>query len=252
MNTTKPTTRPMSCLEFRRAKLSDPARLSAEAAAHMRDCALCQAFARGIDATDRQAARALAVPVPEGLAERVILHATGRAPRTAAQTWRTWALAATVVLSTAIGLRWLTQPATPYDLAAMAIAHVEHEPEAFTTLRDADPARFSAVLAEFGADLRAPVGTVRYIRRCPLPEGFGWHIVFETEQGMVTLILVPGHRGGGRDGYEEKDGMVAMAREAGKGHYVIVTHDRRTLESVDSMLKQRINWTAYRADRLPA
>jgi len=37
---------------------------------------------------------------------------------------------------------------------------------------------------EFGGTLKAPPGTVRYIRLCPVEETHGLHIVFETPEGL--------------------------------------------------------------------
>ncbi len=244
-NRTHAASQEMNCLAFRRAKLADPNRLSAAARAHEQGCPGCLAFARRIDANEKRIVRALTVPVPEGLADRVILGATGRRP---SSPYRLWALAATVVLSTGIGLAWFARaPVEPqYNFAASAIEHVKHEPESFTTVKDADPARFATILTDFGADLRAPIGTVRYIKLCPVPEGTGWHIVFETEEGLVTLMLIPGHQPNGRNLFEERDGMSALVRAAGLGYYVIVAESRAKVESTDRLLKQRINWTAAR------
>ena len=204
-----------------------------------------QAFARRIDANEKRIVRALSVPVPEGLADRIVLDATGRKP---ASPYRLWALAATVLVSAGIGLAWLNRPAEEpqYNFAASAIEHVKHEPESFTTIKDADPARFASILNDFGADLRAPIGTVRYIKLCPVPEGTGWHVVFETEAGLVTLMLIPGHQPRGANLYAELDGMSAQVRAAGQGYYVIVADTRAKVESTDRLLKQRINWTALR------
>lgn len=237
---------PMNCLDFRRAKLSDPNRLSDTALAHQNNCALCRAFARQIDSNEKRLSQALAVPVPEGLADRIVLGATGRKP---VSPYRFWALAATVVASVGIGLTWLNRaPTEPrYNFAASAIAHVKHEPESFTTINNADPERLATILANFGADLRAPLGTLRYIKLCPVPEGTGWHIVFETEDGLITLMLIPGHRPRGRNLFEEKEGMSALVRAAGQGYYVIVADTRAKVESTDRLLKQRINWTAVRS-----
>jgi hypothetical protein len=236
----------LNCLAFRRAKLADPNRLTEEALAHSAGCPLCQAFARRIDANEKRLSRALAVAVPDGLADRIVLRATGRKP---ASPYRLWALAATVLLTSGIGLAWLNRPASEpqYDFAASAIAHVKHEPESFTTVKNADPARFATILADFGADMQAPIGKVRYVKLCPVPEGTGWHIVFETEDGLVTLMLIPGHQPRGKNLFAEAEGMSALVRAAGQGYYVIVADSRAKVESTDRLLKQRINWTALRA-----
>ena len=119
-NRTHAASQEMNCLAFRRAKLADPNRLSAAARAHEQGCPGCLVFARRIDANEKRIVRALTVPVPEGLADRVILGATGRRP---SSPYRLWALAATVVLSTGIGLAWFARaPVEPqYNFAASAI-----------------------------------------------------------------------------------------------------------------------------------
>src|SRR5919198_6224144 len=88
----------MNCLEFRRAKLSDPRRLSVEAVAHAQGCSMCAAFAAEVDESEQALDRALQAPVPDGLADRIIFASTR--PRPA---WRVWALAASIVLAVVLG-----------------------------------------------------------------------------------------------------------------------------------------------------
>lgn len=64
----------MNCLEFRRDKLADPRQGSPEALAHLRECAACRGFARAVIEIEVRIAATLSVPVPEGLAERIILR----------------------------------------------------------------------------------------------------------------------------------------------------------------------------------
>ena len=63
-----------NCLEFRREKLADPRHLSPDALAHLNECAACRGFAAEINENEARLAAALAVPVPEGLAERIVLR----------------------------------------------------------------------------------------------------------------------------------------------------------------------------------
>lgn len=228
----------MNCLEFRRLKLADPKRLPPAAQAHLQECATCRGFAQRIDALDQRIGQALAIPVPEGLSDRVLLRAAGRpAPRP----WRLWALAATVVLSAVVGLGYFTT-APEGDLARLAIAHVKDEPESLVTLRDPDPQKVRAILASFGAEPMAPLGTVRYIKNCPVPGGIGWHIVFETEHGLATLLLMPGQRGR-RSLYASGDGMNAAAHPGGQGYYAVVADSPQRLQQLDDMLRARLHWS---------
>lgn len=228
----------MNCLEFRREKLADPRRLSASAQHHLSRCAACQAFARRIDESEARLGKALQVAAPDGLADRVLLAVLGgRRLR-----MRLLALAATVVLTVGIGFAWWheSQPADEY--AKMAIEHVMHEPESFTTVKNADPDFFRQVMHEFGGEIQVPLGKVRYIRLCPVPGGTGWHIVFETEHGLATLLLIPEQHPKRKMEQATIGGWNAMAMPGGRGFYAIVTSSPQDTLTMSKMIKQRVRW----------
>lgn len=227
----------MNCLQFRREKLADPRRISAEAAQHVAGCPQCQVFARRVEEGEERLVEALQVAVPEGLADRVLLAVRGgRRLRL-----KLMALAATVVLAAGIGLVWWKDAASP-EHAMMAIEHVMHEPESFVTTKNANPDFFRQIMHEFGGELDAPLGRIRYIKLCPINGGAGWHIVFETEHGLATLLLVPGDRMGRRTEQASIGGWTALARGGGKGFYALITNSAETLAALDQMVKQHVRW----------
>lgn len=228
----------MNCLEFRRDKLADPRRLPPEALAHLNDCAACRGFAAEVDENEARIAAALDVPVPEGLAERIILRrktATRFSPRLGM-------LAASVVLTFAFGiLQW--KDAGSQDFARLAIEHVMHEPESFTTVRSADPELFRRVMHTFGGEMQASLGKVRYMKLCPVPEGTGWHIVFETEDGrLATLILIPAKRMKTDAEQAQVGGWNAVARPGGQGFYAVIADSPDSLAKADALVRQRVRW----------
>lgn len=230
----------MNCLEFHREKLADPRRLTQPALAHERECASCAAFARGVDENERALERALATPVPEGLAERALLRT-----RTGSRlVWRRRVLAAAgIVAAVSLGIALFREPAQPPDrYARLAVEHVTMEPESLTTLRNADPGALQAAIRNFGGVLNAPLGQVRYVRLCPVEDGFGWHIVFDTPEGLATLILVPGKR---LDAIQavSAGGWTALARPTGRGYYAVVTASAAATSRVDQLLRARIDWS---------
>jgi hypothetical protein len=227
----------MNCLEFRRAKLVDPRRVAPEARAHAAGCQPCTAFAGEVDQTERALDQALLTPVPEGLADRIIFRANSRRPA-----WRAWALAASVVLAVALGVSAWDAREAPSQYARLAIEHVVTEPESLTTLRNADPAALLAVMREFGGSLKEPLGSLRYIRLCPVEDGFGWHIVFETADGLATLILVPGKQLR-RQQTAVSGGWNALVQPVGSGYYAIVTASAAYTSRVDRLLRERVEWT---------
>lgn len=229
----------MNCLEFHRAKLSDPHRLAAEAQAHLAQCAACSAFARSIDESERDLEQALAVRVPEGLADRVLLRAHGARRR-----WRAWALAAGLVLAVALGAALLVyEPPAAQRYARQAIEHVAMEPESFTTVRDSDPRELARLIRVSGGKLKAPLGAVRYVQLCPVEKGTALHIVFDTPEGLATLLIVPG-QSLRRLEHAASGEWAALARPAGRGYYAVVTPSAQTTATIDRLVRERIDWGA--------
>ena len=229
----------MNCLEFHRLKLADPHRLPPEAQAHAAQCAACAAFASSVDEAERDLERTLATPVPEGLADRILLRVHGARPA-----WRVWALAAGVVLAIAIGLStMLYRPAPAEQYARQAIEHVAMEPESFHKVNAGDAHALGELLRASGARLKAPLGAVRYVKLCPVDTGTGLHIVFETPEGLATLLIVPGQPLAKLEQASSPD-WNALARPAGRGHYAVVTPSAQATAQVDRLIRERVDWGA--------
>lgn len=233
----------MNCLEFRRAKLADPRRLADPARQHVSACPACQSFARRIDEGELGLEKALQVAVPDGLADRVLLRVL-RNRRTARwSTLQLLALAATVLACVGVGMLWF-QGAPGQEHARMAIEHVMHEPESFTTTKNADAKFFRQVMQEFGGEVKEPLGQVRYIKLCPVPEGTGWHIVFETEGGLTTLLLIPNQRPRRASEAATIGGWNALALPGGRGFYAIITDSPERTMAFSERLSQSVRWKA--------
>jgi hypothetical protein len=229
----------MNCLEFHRAKLADPRRLPPEAQAHAAQCAACAAFASSADDAERDLERTLATPLPEGLADRVLLRVQGGRPA-----WKVWALAASVVLAVAIGLATLLYPTPAGEhYAREAIEHVAMEPESFHRVNAGDAQALHDLLRASGARLKAPLGAVRYVKLCPVDTGTGLHIVFETPDGLATLLIVPGQPLAKLEQASSRE-WNALARPAGRGHYTVVTRSAQATAQVDRLIRERIDWGA--------
>lgn len=229
----------MNCLEFRRDKLADPRRLSADATMHAQGCASCASFARSVDATDASVQQALMVPVPEGLADRVLLRGqgAGRSHR------RAWAIAAGFVAAIAATAFYL-DVLPPNEYARLAIEHVVNEPESLTTVYNAGPESVEVALRSVGATAKLSIGQVRYVKLCPMQDGgTGWHIVFDTPQGLATLIVVP-NKVARSTSATTAGGWNAFVQPVSRGYYAVITPSATMTSRVGDMLRERINWSS--------
>jgi hypothetical protein len=229
----------MNCLEFHRAKLADPRRLAPEARAHGAECAACNAFAKSVDEAERDLERSAAVPVPEGLADRVLLRVRGDRPA-----WKMWALAASVLVAVALGASlFLYEAPAAQRYARQAIEHVAMEPESLTMVKAPDAGALAELIRVSGGTLKAPLGTVRYVQLCPVENGTGLHLVFETAEGLATLLIVP-RQPLQKLQHASATGWAALARPAGRGHYAVVTPSADKTAAIDRLVRERIDWGA--------
>ncbi|MBL8473349.1 MAG: DUF3379 family protein [Rhodocyclaceae bacterium] len=231
----------MNCLEFRRRKLADPRRADAAMDEHVAQCPGCQSFARRLAEQEQALAQTLLVPVPEGLAERVIMRTAGG--NTRRPSLRLMALAASVVLTLSVTLvDWYHTPGEDY--ARYAIEHVMHEPESFSSRRLVEASYLDTILRNFGAELRAPLGTLRYAKLCPVPNGTGWHLVLDTEHGTATVLLIP-HAQRNKDiTRAAMAGMNSEVMPLGQGYVAVVADDAERARDVGKLLTQRVDWSA--------
>lgn len=226
----------MNCLEFRREKLADPRRLPPEAQAHASGCPACGAFAREVDESERALDRALMTPVPDGLADRILFQSRRRRSG-----WRAWALAASVLIAVALGFSFWDGSKKADEYARLAIEHVVAEPESFAVMRNPDPEAFRAVVQNLGGSVKDIPGKLRYIRLCPFEEGLGWHVVFETPEGLATLFLVPGKKPRAVQA-ASVDGWSAVVHPTGRGYYAIITASSDATSRFLQMLRDCIIW----------
>lgn len=230
----------MHCLEFRRAVLTDPRHPGAEALEHAAACTECSRYLKGVREQEERLYRVLSVPVPEGLADRVLWRAR---PRLTLRNPRLWlpALAAALVL--ALGLSLLTPRAlSPEALAAGVIAHVRAEPEALAAEQSVPRSTLAFVFARGGADLLGDPIAASYAGRCPLPGGgAGEHIVLKTPQGKVTLILMPDKPVAAALRLF-KDGLNVSVLPAGTGSLALVAESDALVRATETDLLPNLRW----------
>ena len=183
----------MDCSEFRRQLLIDPRAPGMADAAQQRVCEDApQRLAEAL-ALEQRIDAALAVPVPAGLAERVIAALPARSAPSPRRWWPL-ALAASLLLSALLGWSWLRAPAGGQGLIGDSVEHLSHEPYALTRTERVPPALVGRMFAEAGLRLAPDRLALTYLNRCPLGARMSVHMVMSGSQGPVTVMYVPGER----------------------------------------------------------
>lgn len=217
----------MNCLECRRSLLASPRARTPTQQSHIAECAECARLANRVEGLDRQIEEAARVPVPEALAHRILLSRHRRPLRQYVAAAAVVIMSAAVTLSLpgvqdAAGIAAPLQAVGPTHPAVTAIGFVvDQQPGLLDEGRAGDPAILEQGLKRLGLSLKSDGVTVEYIGRCYMPETECDHIVLNTPDGQVSVILVPDYPVDARVLVADRR-MTALVTPAGTGGYIVV------------------------------
>ncbi|MBI2379583.1 MAG: DUF3379 family protein [Gammaproteobacteria bacterium] len=179
----------MNCQTVRHAALVDPARLPAEAQAHVGGCTSCQAFLGSLHHNDALLRKAFATTQSACLAERVLAEkGFDRSRRRFGL-----GLAASIALGGLGAASWLRQkpaPLSAQDWAKLMTEHFEADPEHLRPGDPEAPARFERALADLGGTRRADLPPLLRADLCHLQGHNAAHLVFEVDTRRAVVFLV--------------------------------------------------------------
>ncbi len=219
----------MNCLEFRRAALADPQRFDQEANRHFEGCAQCREFHASAMDAEAQLAKALRVPVPAGLRERLLATKALRRP------WRWLALAAGVLIVAALAFLVGTPRNDPLALAGIDFVMYE-EAQAIADAKPTDPEVLAGVARAMGVSLHEQLGEIRYVGTCPFAGSIAHHVLVKSPLGKVTLLLIPEKPLASRVA-AAAHGLEAAIVPAPSGSVAIIGGSARSVVRAESLLK---------------
>ena len=219
----------MNCIDFRRLVLANPRQPGDTERAHAAECAACRQYLERQRELDAELFSALQVPPPDGMADRILV---ARGLRT-----RRWVMPMAAALLMAVGVAILWPRLSAGDLGHEAIAHVAHEPQAFTAAYAVPNDFLPAVMAEQGVSLARPVGQVTYATVCPMGDGVARHLVVRTPAGPVTLFLFARDSRPRKRTVTESAGMAAITIPAAKGSITLVAANLEAAMALEKSLQ---------------
>ncbi|MFI4970830.1 MAG: DUF3379 family protein [Lysobacterales bacterium] len=188
----------MDCLEFQRRLGSDPQVAAAAARAHLATCASCAQAAVLAEVFERRLGDAFAVPVPAGLAERILIARDNDARTTGSRSrdgrrYAWLALAAAAGLALAIGI---VREQRAQALPDLVVAHINGEERDVLNLRTpVSAASIEHAFADRGVHLASVPDGVSYVNECPIGKYRSVHMVMPQNDAPVSVIYVVDHRG---------------------------------------------------------
>lgn len=235
----------MDCLEFRRLLGSDPHVVDSAAREHLRGCAFCADATQRAQAFEARLISSMAVAVPEGLADRILLaQLTGaRQQRRSGVRHVGWiALAAAASIALAIGMvRYQRAPAA---LADLVVAHIDGAEKASLQLRA--PIAAAAVeraFADRGVRLTQVPSDISYVNECPIGTWRSVHMVMPEQGSPVSVLYVVDHASHSTTQFR-RDGMRGREVPIANGTLILVAQSDARFDAIEHTWRDAIEGPA--------
>ena len=238
----------MDDLEFRKRASIDPNDQSAEFIEKTQQSKYNQRFVKQQLAFERLLSTTLDIDVPENLHDRIILSQQlsehkhhNRKMHKNTYWWLSAGLAASLFIALSISLL-LPDTMSAKALAQQVATHVHEDTHALDVNMNVPKSNIDTMLASYGGRLNGPIGHVSFLGRCIVGEHTGIHMVLDTEQGLVTVIILPTQSISQASPLVDNqfNGVVYPSQ---KGSIAIIAdHSSRAIEETHQRIEQNLNW----------
>jgi hypothetical protein len=180
----------MDDLSFRKAVLAEPFTKDRDVIEAANNDGQKQAFWEEIKAMENDIAQVMQIPVPENLAERLILRQTIKEHNKDVKQ-RPWylALAASVVFASVLGVFMMGGGSN--KLANDVFAHMDHMEIELMKSAQVDLAAVNGKLATFNGQINDDLGEIVSANYCYLDKIKSLHLIIRGENGLVSLFVMP-------------------------------------------------------------
>lgn len=230
----------MECAEFKRAAGAEPQHLSADAREHMSGCAACERYAQHMLSLDDLLQRALQVPVANPAIYPLASPRAGQRQRPRPFS-RFTALAASLLATAVIGAgAWLALPGM--SLASELIEHVSAEQDIVGAAEPLSLPELNKVLRSSGVRLSSSrEHPVWYATSCPFRGKDAPHLVVQTQQGRVTVLVLAHVRVRLKQRFDEQ-GYSGTILPSGPGSIAIVATNQAAVEEATRHVAAAVAW----------
>jgi hypothetical protein len=220
----------MNCGEARFSLAADPSARTAALTGHLESCASCAAYARDMQALDLRLRDAMAISVPA-----IPLPAR---PRRLFN--RPLALAASLAgVAVLAGLLWIGVPRP--SLATAVVAHMAEEPNSWETTGAVSGDAVTRVLSRSGIALNPGSPEVTYASSCWFRGHHVPHLVVQTPEGPVTVMVLP-HESVDRAVEFQEGGYRGMLVPAERGAIAVLTRDAASVDRLAAIAVAAIDY----------
>lgn len=233
----------MDDLEFRRTIYANPYCDNEEVKAAAASDSAKQQFWDEMKQLDKALQHTAKVPVPDGLAQRLLLKQSMQSHKQQ-QIKRRWHLSIAASVIFMLGVSFTLWQHQDVDLSKHALAHVYHDANALQVDENVPLEQVNAKLASFGGQFTDDIGKVYYANFCDFNRVKSLHMVIEGEYGKVTVFVVP-HKDNQKLQQQFSDGQYqGRGMDLQQASLIMVGDNQQSLQKIQDRLQSRLLFSA--------
>ncbi len=236
----------MDDLTFRRTIYADPHCTDEEVVRAAQDDPAKMAFWNELKQLDIKMQQASQVDVPNDLCHKLLLRQSlNQAQVDKKQKKWFYALAASVAMVGVLGYSTWIQSRV-IDIGDHALAHVQHEGGGYALEENGNFSlqEVNAQLASLGAQLTDNIGRIYYANFCNFENIRSFHMVFEGENGKVTVFVIPDSKQLKMVDEFADENMVGERIQANHASIVLVAAKNQSMEKFKYKLRKKLLFSA--------
>ena len=239
----------MDDLQFRRSIYADPKNLDDALQAALSQDPKKQQFAQEIDRLDDEILQALNVPVPDDLADKLLLKQSFASHRQQKRKTR-WhlAIAASIAFAFGLTLNFMLFSNAYSNLSDHALAHVYYEEGYFDNNSQArvSLASLNDKMSDFNASFDSTLGELIAADYCRFNGLKVLHLVFQGNTNPVTVFVVPESDMKFTESFaDEKYQGRAMefSSRAVNGNIVVIGDENESIDQWQRNINDKVQWS---------
>ena len=134
---------------------------------------------------------------------------------------------------------WLLRPSD--TLAREVVAHVQEEPDSWLARQHVDAQSIDNTLRNAGVKLDITSDRISYAQSCWFRDHYVPHLVVQTAQGPVTVLILRNQHVSARRSFHEA-GMSGVIVPAPQGSIAVLTRGGASIDAVAAEMQRDVSW----------
>ncbi|MEY8216294.1 MAG: DUF3379 family protein [Colwellia sp.] len=236
----------MDDLEFRRAIYADPKNQDADTILTQQQDPSKKQFAQEICQLDNKIKQALQIPVPDDLANKLILRQTLANHQVQKRKSRVHlALAASVAIVGGLVLNFMQFSSAYNNLGDYALAHVYHEQGdiANNASNQVTLASLNQKMATFNGNFTQSLGKLLFADYCRFDGMKSLHLVYQGKTSPVTVFVVPKNKQlSFTNTFNDKE-LFGSSLEFKRSNIIVVADKNESLDKWQQNISDTVSWS---------